>query len=670
LLTENLVYFGHRLLNRITSQTFAVGGTAEYAHDANSNRTELTYPNAGGTAYYTYNEVDRMTRVHAPSDTWTDYTYDQSGNRTKSVWGNGAWTYYTYDDASRVSSIRHFDDDGAPLAYFDYDRDARANITTIARLDGLATYYGYDAADRLASEDWKDTSGTLYAFSYDYDLNGNRTHASLLGVNTYYTYDDADAVLTRTDSGGTTDFTYDLDGNLEMIEEPGGTTYFEHASHGLVSKITPLGGTAVEFGYDALLRRTRMTEGATTTYFRHDGINLLEIDDGGTLTKLVHGYTEIDGIGSVIEVDVDGTLYYFHQDHRGTLRQVTNASGTVIWDALCDAWGCVLTETGANPSVFFYQGQAWFKKTINGRDYYISPTRIYEPRTGGFIERDPLPHSNGTTGHVGFQSSPLMYTDASGLKDECICGPDVTDMFINLLKYALRWRVNEARRYKGGSIPTRRALAWLFKWGGRFDWTTSHYAIFGKCPKGQQCKNTYWLLGECVHDHWIGNFMYGFIGRLLEVPDIVMNDAAARAQSGGPGDPKGWTYADPPWDRAGYQLGRTFFSKVVTHDDRGYRVLMNFGSQMLTGILKAATDKDGKKLWAQANLTDIDLRPSLHVRYPTPHARGYRGGVCAPCPQKLPRHVEKIVGFPVGRKVVRGKWGVVVDSFERTDELE
>jgi len=148
---------------------------------------------------------------------------------------------------------------------------------------------------RLASEDWKDAGGTIYAFSYDYDLGrmadhspwqnggavlqrtaaavrGNRTYASILGEDTYYSYDNADAVLTKTDDAGTTYFSYDPDGNLEMIAEPGGAvTYFEHGSHGLVTKIKPLGGTEVEFGYDALLRRVRMTEGATTTYFRHDG---------------------------------------------------------------------------------------------------------------------------------------------------------------------------------------------------------------------------------------------------------------------------------------------------------------------------------------------------------------------------------------------------------------
>ena len=122
---------------------------------------------------------------------------------------------------------------------------------------------------------------------------------------------------------------YDLDGNLEVIkEEPGSSlTYFKHGSHGLVTKIKPIGGTEVTFAYDALMRRTRMTEGATQTYFRHDGINLLEVaKTDGTITKLTHGHSEIDGIGSVVEVEIDGTRYYFHIDHRGTVYKITDYS--------------------------------------------------------------------------------------------------------------------------------------------------------------------------------------------------------------------------------------------------------------------------------------------------------------------------------------------------------
>ncbi len=69
---------------------------------------------------------------------------------------------------------------------------------------------------------------------------------------------------------------------------------------------------------NCLLRRIRISEGATHPYFRHDGMDFIEIaKSDGTVTKLTHGCTPTTGIGSVVEVDIDGTRYYLHQDHRG-----------------------------------------------------------------------------------------------------------------------------------------------------------------------------------------------------------------------------------------------------------------------------------------------------------------------------------------------------------------
>jgi len=390
--TQGTVYFAFDRMNRVTSQKFAVGGAAYYSYDANSNRTQIQYP-SGGTAYYTFDALDRMSSVKAPSGNVTSYTFDKSGNRTKSVWGNGAWTYFEFDKAERVSSIRHFDDGGLGIAYFDYGRDGRGNITKIARLGGITTYYGYDEADRLASEDWKSAAGaSIYAFEWDYDLAGNRLSGTEQGESIAWAYNAAGAVTRRTDAAGSTYYYYDNDGNLELLQAPAGTvTYFEHGAHGLVTKIKPAGGTEIGFGYDALMRRVRMTEGAVTTYFRHDGINLLEIlTSAGSVTKVVHGYRVIDGIGSVVEVSIDGTTYFLHQDHRGTTYLITDIDGNVVWRGPTNAWGLPIFESGSNPSIFWYQGQAWWKLTVNSRLYYISPARIFDVQDGRFLERDPL----------------------------------------------------------------------------------------------------------------------------------------------------------------------------------------------------------------------------------------------------------------------------------------
>ena len=67
-------------------------------------------------------------------------------------------------------------------------------------------------------------------------------------------------------------------------------TYFEHGSHGLVTRIHAIGSDPITFGYDGMLRRVRMSQGEVHTYFRHDGLNFIEIATSeGSLTRLTHG---------------------------------------------------------------------------------------------------------------------------------------------------------------------------------------------------------------------------------------------------------------------------------------------------------------------------------------------------------------------------------------------
>jgi RHS repeat-associated protein len=154
------------------------------------------------------------------------------------------------------------------------------------------------------------------------------------------------------------------------------------------------GGSAEPVPANALSGTTTASgrsHGETYYHFKHDGINLLEvITSAGSVTKIVHGYTTIDGIGSVVEVEINGTTYFLHQDHRGTTYKITDIYGNVVWQGPTDAWGLPLFETGTNPSIFWYQGQAWWKLVVNGRLFYVSPTRIYDAKDGRFVERDPI----------------------------------------------------------------------------------------------------------------------------------------------------------------------------------------------------------------------------------------------------------------------------------------
>ena len=55
--------------------------------------------------------------------------------------------------------------------------------------------------------------------------------------------------------------------------------------------------------------------------------------------------------------------------------------------------------------------------------------------------------------------------------------------------------------------------------------------------------------------------MFGFLGRLLSIPDFVMDYKGNDVQGPGPGDDDTSGYSDPSWDTAGYGLGRIAFNQ-------------------------------------------------------------------------------------------------------------
>src|SRR6516164_9471503 len=125
----------------------------------------------------------------------------------------------------------------------------------------VATSYGYDNIYQLLSA----TQGATTTESYTYDPVGNRTAS--LGVASYttnssnemtansnasFTYDNNGNTTSKTDSTGTTNYTWDFENRLTQVTLPGS------------------GGT-VQFSYDPFGRRIKKVSSAGTSIFVYDG---------------------------------------------------------------------------------------------------------------------------------------------------------------------------------------------------------------------------------------------------------------------------------------------------------------------------------------------------------------------------------------------------------------
>jgi YD repeat-containing protein len=129
------------------------------------------------------------------------------------------------------------------------------------------TKYDYDGLQRLAAAEWKDSCGaSLYAYTYDYDRVGNRTHLAHNGQHTDTTYNPANELAhEHTPGADQVYYAYDGRGNQTRRTVLGGeTTYYDYNSRNLITRIdsTEPGFVPNTFAYNALGQRVRIADSA------------------------------------------------------------------------------------------------------------------------------------------------------------------------------------------------------------------------------------------------------------------------------------------------------------------------------------------------------------------------------------------------------------------------
>jgi YD repeat-containing protein len=183
-----------------------------------SNRTSLTDPNNGSISY-TYDVLNRLTTLKDFNRNSFTFGYDALGRTTSLGRPNAVNSTLQYDAVSNLLSVLHQKGtttiDGGTYSY-----DAAGNRTTKTNKLGNATSnYAYDSLYQLTGV----TQGSNTTEAYTYDAVGNRLSSVAVSSYSYdgsnellnagpasYTYDDNGNVLAKTDSTGTTAYTWDF----------------------------------------------------------------------------------------------------------------------------------------------------------------------------------------------------------------------------------------------------------------------------------------------------------------------------------------------------------------------------------------------------------------------------------------------------------------------------
>ncbi len=86
-----------------------------------------------------------------------------------------------------------------------------------------------------------------------------------------------------------------------------------------------------------------------------------------------------------------GQTYFYHADHLGSIRLVTNAAGTVVNTYDYDSYGNRQNVVEAVENPYSYTGREYDGES--GLYYYRA--RTYDPASGRFLQEDPLELGQG-----------------------------------------------------------------------------------------------------------------------------------------------------------------------------------------------------------------------------------------------------------------------------------
>lgn len=293
--------------HRVTSQTDALGNTTQFAYNTPAaGQTSITDP-AGRIHIYAYDALYRLISQKGPSGDQVSFLYTTANLPSQVTDANGKLTSSTYDN--------------------------RGNVLSVTDASGATSSWSYDVLDRVTSV----TNPLGQTTSYSYDTNGNLSQISstLNGIihATALSYLPTGELASTTDPmGGVTTYTYNSKGDLTAIKNANNET--------------------VQFGYDALHRRTSVTDplghGRATTYDANDNPTSVT---NALSQSLAISYDARDQQSAVVAPAGTTTFTY---DSAGHLTQVTTPKGTTSYTYNAVNQQTAVTDPAGNKTTFTY----------------------------------------------------------------------------------------------------------------------------------------------------------------------------------------------------------------------------------------------------------------------------------------------------------------------------
>jgi len=321
--------------------------------DAAGNVTSMTDAE-GKTTTYSYDSMNRLTQVVDPDLAVTTYDYDDAGNLIAVTDAKSNMTTFYYDQRDRLNGRTD------PLGHSEsFTYDGNGNTVSMTNRNGQTITYEYNGANELIN---KTLPGSLLT-TYTYDNNGNMLTANDPDSKLTMTYDGADRMLTISTAGSsnqpskTITNTYDLSGNrtgAALSTPAAGNFTFVYDALNRRTSMTEPGTKTFNFSYDAIGRRTQLVYGngaiADYTYDAKSQLTSLTNNfNGNVISSFSYGYDNVGNrtIMNTVRsgITVNSPLNYIY-DNLYRLVEATNPINTIPESFIYDSVGNRLRKTG------------------------------------------------------------------------------------------------------------------------------------------------------------------------------------------------------------------------------------------------------------------------------------------------------------------------------------
>ncbi|GAA0801727.1 hypothetical protein Sya03_06590 [Spirilliplanes yamanashiensis] len=360
------------------------------------NRVSITSTFDGATRRLAATNVVPERKAEAAN---YSYDYDAAGNVTMvsdAPQGQKVDTQcYSYDYLRRLTD-----------AWTPRSNDCKAAPDDDTALDGPAPYWHSWTYDRTGNrtQEVRHSSAGDTTLTYTYPTAGAaavRPHAvtSVLtqapgkpAVSREFTYDDAGNMRTRSSGAGAQQMlTWDAEGRLESVSESGGTT---------------------SFVYDADGNRLMRKDAAGSTVFLPGGTELT-LATGATAAKATRYYSHKE---TVVATRSDAGLFWLVGDHHGTVEMAVNALTLAVTKRRTLPFGEI--RGGAPAGWPATMDKGFVGGTADRTGLTHLGARLYDPLLGRFISVDPVidpQNPQQLNGYSYANNNPGTMSDPTGL---------------------------------------------------------------------------------------------------------------------------------------------------------------------------------------------------------------------------------------------------------------